>query len=290
MRYVLLATILLGVATLGGCTGGVLDPHGPIADAERQIMLNSLGIMLAIVIPTMLATVGFAYWFRASNTRARYMPDFAYSGRLEILVWSIPIMTVFLVGGVAWVGSHELDPPKPIASEVKPVRVQVVALDWKWLFIYPDQGIASVNHLTIPVGAPISFEITSSGVMNSFFVPQLGGQIYAMSGMVTRLHLLADRAGIYRGISSNFSGDGFSDMHFEVDAVPAPQFEQWATAAHSSGPALDAQSYADLAKPSKDLAPFTYRTVAPGLFGGIVSAELTDPSLCLPLASLRAER
>jgi cytochrome o ubiquinol oxidase subunit 2 len=157
MRYVLLAIVLLGAATLGGCSGGVLDPHGPIADAERQIMLNSLGIMLAIVIPTMLATVGFAWWFRASNKRARYRPDFAYSGRLEILVWSIPIMTVFLVGGVAWVGSHDLDPPKPIASEVKPVRVQVVALDWKWLFIYPDQGVASVNHLTVPAGAPISF-------------------------------------------------------------------------------------------------------------------------------------
>jgi cytochrome o ubiquinol oxidase subunit 2 len=126
--------------------------------------------------------------------------------------------------------------------------------------------------------------------MNSFFVPQLGGQIYAMSGMVTRLNLLADHAGTYRGISSNFSGDGFSDMHFEVDAVSAPQFEHWATAAHNSGPGLDAQSYADLAKPSKDVAPFTYRSVAPGLFGGIVSAELTDPSLCLPSASLRAER
>src|SRR5262249_32080627 len=149
-------------------------------------------IMLAIVIPTIIATLGTAFWFRASNKHARYMPDFAYSGRLELLVWSIPIMTVILVGGVAWLSSYDLDPPKAIVSAEKPVRVQVVSLDWKWLFIYPDQGIAAVNHLTVPAGTPISFELTSSGVMNSFFVPQLGGQIYAMFGMVTHLHLLAD--------------------------------------------------------------------------------------------------
>jgi cytochrome o ubiquinol oxidase subunit 2 len=292
MRYLVLAVILLGAATLGGCGEGVLDPQGPIASAERQIMFNSLGIMLAIVIPTILATLGVAYWFRASNTRARYMPEFTYSGRLEILVWSIPIMTVLLVGGVAWVGSYDLDPPKAIASAVKPVRVQVVSLDWKWLFIYPDQGIATVNQLTVPVGTPISFELTSAGVMNSFFVPQLAGQIYTMAGMVTRLHLLADHAGTYRGISSNFSGDGFSDMHFDVDAVSPEQFAQWVTAARNSGPLLDARAYADLAKPSQAVAPFTYRAVAPGLFSGAVTAGMSpdDPSLCIPPASQRAER
>ena len=202
MRYAVLAIVLIGAATLGGCSEGVLDPKGPIAAAERQILFNSLGIMLAIVIPTILATLGVAFWFRSSNRRARYLPDFEYSGRLEMLVWSIPAMTVLLVGGVAWVGSHDLDPRKPIASTVKPVRVQVVSLDWKWLFIYPDQGIASVNQLTIPVGTPVSFELTSSGVMNSFFVPQLGGQIYTMAGMVTRLHLQADHPGTYRGLSA----------------------------------------------------------------------------------------
>ena len=165
MRYGLLAAALIGVATLGGCTDGVFDPKGPIALAERQILLNALGIMLAIVIPVILATLGVAFWFRASNEHARYRPNFAYSGRLEMLVWSIPAMTVFLVGGVAWVGSHDLSPRKPIASTVKPLRVQVASLDWKWLFIYPDQGVASVNRLTIPVGTPISLELTSSGVM-----------------------------------------------------------------------------------------------------------------------------
>src|SRR5499426_1548289 len=208
MRYAVPALILIGAAALGGCSEGVLDPKGPVASAERLILLNSTGIMLAIVIPTILATLGVAWWFRSSNTRARYLPDFDYSGRLELLVWSIPVMTILLVGGVAWLSSYDLDPPRAIASAQKPVRVQVVALDWKWLFIYPEEGIATVNQLTIPVGAPVDFELTSAGVMNSFFVPQLGSMIYTMPGMVTRIELRADHPGTYRGLSTNFSGDG----------------------------------------------------------------------------------
>ena len=292
MRYGLLALVLLGVAALGGCTEGVLDPKGPIAAADRQILLNSLGIMLAIVIPVIVATLGVAFWFRASNERARYRPNFAYSGRLEMLVWSIPAMTVFLVGGVAWVGSHEVSPRKPIASTVKPLRVQVASLDWKWLFIYPDQGVASVNYLAIPAGTPVSFELTSSGVMNSFFVPQLGSQIYTMTGMVTRLHLQADHAGTYRGLSAQFSGDGFADMRFSVEAVPAEGFAQWVAATRSAGPVLDAQAYADLAKPSSAVAPFTYRAVAPNLFNGILSAGMRpdSPSSTTHPMSHRAEK
>src|SRR6478609_11257543 len=230
MRYSLLAGLLICAATLSGCTEGVLDPKGPIAGAERQILFNSLGIMLAIVIPTILATLGVAYWYRSSNWRARYMPDFVYSGRLELLVWSIPAMTVLLVGGVAWVGAHDLDPRKPISSSVTPVNVQVVSLDWKWLFIYPEQGIATVNQLTIPVGTPVSFELTSSGVMNSFFVPQLGSQIYTMAGMATRLNMQADHAGTYRGLSAQYSGGGFSDMRFSVAAVTGEDFDKWVAA------------------------------------------------------------
>src|SRR5215813_4047633 len=292
MRYFALAALLFSAAALAGCSEGVLDPKGPVASAERLIMLNSTGIMLAIVIPTMLATLGVAYWFRASNERARYMPDFAYSGRLELLVWSIPIMTILLVGGVAWLSSYDLDPPKAIASAQKPVRVQVVALDWKWLFIYPDEGIATVNQLTVPVGAAISFELTSSGVMNSFFVPQLGGQIYTMSGMVTRLHLLAAHAGTYRGMSANYSGAGFSDMHFNVHAVPAEEFAQWVAATRTAGPVLDAQSYAELAKPSQAVAPFTYHAVTSDLLKGILSTAMQsgDPLCLTPPASQRAEK
>ena len=299
MRYSLLAVVLIGAATLGGCTEGVLDPKGPIALAERQILLNALGIMLAIVIPVILATLGVAFWFRASNQRARYRPNFAYSGRLEMLVWSIPAMTVFLVGGVAWVGSHDLSPRKPIVSTVRPLgvtvrplRVQVASLDWKWLFIYPDQGVASVNQLTIPVGTPVSLELTSSGVMNSFFVPQLGSQIYTMAGMITRLHLQADHAGTYRGFSAQFSGDGFSDMHFDADAVPDDKFAQWLDAARGAGPELDAKTYADLAKPSAAVAPFTYRAVAPGLFDSIMVSEMqSDDAMCRSYpTSMRAEK
>jgi cytochrome o ubiquinol oxidase subunit 2 len=292
MRYTPLAVALIGAAILSGCSEGVLDPKGPIATAERQILFNSLGIMLAIVIPTILATLGVAYWFRASNPRARYLPDFNYSGRLEVLVWSIPIMTVLLVGGVAWVGSHDLDPRKPIGSTAKAITVQVVSLDWKWLFIYPEQGIASVNQLTIPVGTPVSFELTSSGVMNSFFVPQLGSQIYTMAGMATRVQLQADHPGKYRGLSAQFSGDGFADMRFTVDAVLTENFAQWVDAARSAGPVLDAQAYDELVKPSQAVAPFIYRAVAPRLFTSILSPEMqTDDALCLTdPASQRAEK
>src|SRR6266568_761025 len=286
------ALAFIGAAVLAGCTEGVLDPQGPIAAVERQILFNALGIMLAIVIPTILATLGVAAWFRASNKRARYRPNFEYSGRLEVLVWAIPAMTVILVGGVAWVGAHDLDPRKPMASTTKPINVQVVSLDWKWLFIYPEQGIATVNQLTIPVGTPVNFELTSSGVMNSFFVPQLGSQIYTMAGMVTRLQLQADHPGTYRGLSAQFSGDGFADMRFNVQAVPAEGFAQWVTATRSAGPTLDAQAYADLARPSQAVAPFTYHAVVPNLFNSILSAGMqpADPSQLTHPASQRAER
>jgi cytochrome o ubiquinol oxidase subunit 2 len=292
MRYAVLAALIIGAATLAGCSEGVLDPKGPVAAAERLILFNSLGIMLAIVIPTILATLGVAWWFRSSHTRARYLPNFNYSGRLEILVWSVPAMTVLLVGGVAWVGSHDLDPRKPIASAAKPLSVQVVSLDWKWLFIYPDQGIATVNQLTIPVGTPVSFELTSTGVMNSFLVPQLGGQIYTMAGMMTRLHVQADHSGTYPGLSAQFSGDGFSDMGFRVEAVPAERFAQWVDATRNAGPVLDAPAYTDLAKPSQAVTPFTYRSVASNLFKSILTAGM-DPggrSQLTHPASHRAEK
>jgi cytochrome o ubiquinol oxidase subunit 2 len=292
MRLDLRVGALISVAMLSGCGEGVLDPKGPIAAAERLILFNSLGIMLTIVIPTILATLGVAFWFRASNRRARYRPDFAYSGRLELLVWSIPAMTVLLVGGVAWIGSHDLDPPRPIASPVRPVSIQVVSLDWKWLFIYPEFGIATVNQLIIPVDTPVSFELTSSGVMNSFFVPQLGSQIYTMAGMATHLNVQADHTGTYRGLSAQYSGSGFSNMHFSVAAVSTQDFYIWVVAARSDGPVLDAQAYADLAKPRTAFAPLTYRSVAPDLFNSILGAGVhqVDPSRHANHQAQRAER
>jgi cytochrome o ubiquinol oxidase subunit 2 len=292
LRYCRPIVALLCAAGLGGCNEGVFDPRGPVAVAERQILFNSLGIMLAIVIPLILATLGVAFWFRSSNRRASYLPDFNYSGRLEVLVWSIPLMTVLLIGGVAWVGAHDLDPRRPISPGVRQLRVQVTSLDWKWLFIYPDQNIASVNHLVVPVGTPISLELTSSGVMNSFFVPQLGSQIYTMAGMTTHLQLQADAVGSYPGISAQFSGDGFADMTFKADAVPNESFSQWVETTRATGPVLDAQAYADLAKPSKAVAPFTYRTVAADLFNRIVVPEMSmnDPTRLVCSASARAEQ
>jgi cytochrome o ubiquinol oxidase subunit II len=291
MPRILSGFALVSLATtLGGCTEGVLDPQGPIAAAERQILFNSLGIMLAIVIPTILATLGVAFWFRASNTRARYLPDFEYSGLVEALVWSIPTMTVLLVGGVAWVGSHELDPPKAIGSAVRPINVQVVSLDWKWLFIYPEQGIATVNQLTIPVGTPIKFELTSAGVMNSFFIPQLGSQIYTMAGMATHLQLQADRPGTYRGLSAQFSGEGFADMKFTVDAVQGHQFADWVAKARDSGLVLDARTYHDLVKPSAAVPPFTFRAVASGLFSDILGGAPGAPSVVHDIHAVRADQ
>ena len=266
----------IGLAALAGCKHGVLDPKGPIAFAELQILYDSTGIMLAIVIPTIIATLGVALWFRASNQRARYRPEFEDSGRLELLVWAIPIMTVFLVGSVAWVGAHDLDPKRPIESTAQPVRVQVISLDWKWLFIYPDEGIATVNQLTIPVGRPVNFELTGSGVMNSFFVPQLGRQMYTMAGMVTNLNLQADHEGTYRGLSAEFSGDGFADMRFTVDAVSDGDYAKWLADTRSERRSLDTDTYTELAKPGTAVIPITYGTVAPNIFDSVVNGIATD--------------
>ncbi len=281
-RRPLVLLLLPAPSLLAGCSQGIMDPQGPIGSQERTILLNSLGIMLAIVIPTILATLGVAWWFRASNTRAQYRPDWEYSGRIEMIVWSIPAMVVLLLGGICWVGSHDLDPPKPLPAVTKPVNVEVVSLDWKWLFIYPDQGIASINRLVVPAGTPISFRLTSATVMNSFFVPQLGSQIYTMPNMATRLNLQADRPGIYPGLSAQFSGDGFSGMRFMVNAVSQPQFDNWVATARTTGPALDGAGYASLSEQSQYVAPYTYRAVMPGLFDAIVRTQGAPPETPQP--------
>ena len=265
------ATALLIV----GCAPkGVLAPAGPIAAANRMMLLNALTIMLAIVVPTIILALSFAWWFREGNKRARYQPDFVYSGRVELIVWSVPILTVLFLSGVIWIGSHQLDPARPIASRQKPVEVQVVSLDWKWLFIYPEQGIASVNRLVMPVGRPVHFTMTSASVMNTFFVPQLGSSVYTMSGMATQLNLRADQPGTYYGVSGHFSGDGFSDMDFPVNAVSPAQFAGWVAQARNKGGSLDTRTYPLLARQSTRVAPITYRSVQPGLFGDITSQRL----------------
>jgi cytochrome o ubiquinol oxidase subunit II len=254
-----------------------LDPQGPIAVAERLLLINSTGIMLVVVVPVILATLVFAWWYRSSNARAVRSTEQSYEERIEFVVWSIPALTVILLGGVIWIGSHQLDPRAPITGKSDPLRVDVVALDWKWLFIYRDQGIAAVNQLVIPAETPLEFRITSATVMNSFFIPQLGSQIYAMGGMTTHLNLLADSPGEYPGFSAMFSGDGFSDMRFIAKAVSAGDFNAWLDQARGAGPVLDESGYAALAKPSKAVPPTTYRSVEPNLFERIIDLTVSAP-------------
>ena len=254
---------------------GILDPQGPIASAQVLLLLNSTAIMLVVVIPVILATLGFAWWYRSSNARASRSTDEGYEGRTEFVLWSIPTLIVILLGGVIWISSHQLDPRAPIPAKGNPLRVEVVALDWKWLFIYPDQGIATVNQLVIPAATPVNFRLTSATVMNSFFVPQLGGQIYTMGGMTTHLNLLADNPGEFQGFSAMFSGDGFADMRFVAKAVPAGNFDSWVAQVRGSGSALDLPGYAALAKPSLAVPPTTYRAVEPGLFERIIEQTVS---------------
>jgi cytochrome o ubiquinol oxidase subunit 2 len=279
MRYATPALALVVATALGGCSGGILDPKGPIAAAERLLLINSTAIMLVVVIPVIVATLAFAWWYRSSNTRASRGTDESYEQRIEFVTWSIPALTVILLGGVIWISSHQLDPRARILGESAPLHVDVVALDWKWLFIYPDQGVAAVNQLVIPAGTPVEFRLTSATVMNSFFVPQLGSQIYTMGGMTTHLNLLADQSGEFPGFSANFSGDGFSEMRFVVKSVPAADFNAWLEQVRGSGSALDDAGYAELTKPSKAVPPTTYRSVQPKLFERIIDQTVAGPPL-----------
>jgi cytochrome o ubiquinol oxidase subunit 2 len=230
--------------------------------------------MLAIVLPTIIAIFAFAFWFRDSNTRAFYWPNWEYSGRIELVVWSIPALTVILLGGVAWIGSHQLDPAARVEGTGIPIRIQVVSLDWKWLFIYPDQRIATVNALTVPAGAPLEFELTSGSVMTAFFIPQFGSMIYTMNRMVTRLHLRADNEGTYQGLAAHFSGDGFPDMLFDVHVVSQLAFADWVAGIARTDRVMNAESYGKLARQSVETAKTTYRLDDPLLFDAIATQKI----------------
>ncbi len=269
------ARLLPLLLLLGGCSGAsILRPGGPIGANNRTILLDSLAIMLAIIIPTMIATLAFAWWFRAGNGKARYRPEFVYSGRIELIVWSIPLLTILFLSGLIWIGSHALDPAKPLAEKTPPLEVQVVSLDWKWLFVYPAQGIATLNGAVVPAGVPIRLRLTSASVMNSFFVPRLGSQIYTMNGMATTLHLQADQPGSYYGQSAHFSGDGFSDMNFRLQAVPVADFTRWVARVKAAGGLLDAPAYRVLARQSQHEPAKHWGAVQPRLFDMIVAQHL----------------
>jgi cytochrome o ubiquinol oxidase subunit 2 len=230
--------------------------------------------MLMIVVPTIMTTLWFAWWFRASNKSAHYRPTWVYSDKLEVVVWCIPALTVLFLGGLAWIGSHKLDPARPLDSSQRPINIQVVSLDWKWLFIYPEQHIATVNKLVLPLGRPVHFTLTSSSVMNVFFVPRLAGEIYTMNGMATELNLQADKVGVYPGLSAQFSGDGFSGMNFRTEVLSTSDFNQFVAHARGTPPSLDEPTYRALTEQSKDVPVQVFGEVSEGLFQKILDRRL----------------
>jgi cytochrome o ubiquinol oxidase subunit 2 len=270
-RAALVASLALATS---GCIGGVLDAAGPVGRDDSKILIDATLIMLAIVVPTILLAFWMAWRYRASNTKAEYLPYWSYSGRIEAIVWSIPILTILFIGGVIWIGSYRLDPFRPLPSRTPPLEIQVVSLDWKWLFIYPREGVATVNRLVVPAGRPVHFSITSASVFNTFFVPRLGSMIYAMPGMVSQLNLQADRPAELWGQSAMFSGDGFSDMQFQVKSVAPDRFAAWAQSARGGGAVLDEAAYRRLALQSHDVPPTTFRAVDPRLFDAIATQKI----------------
>lgn len=261
----------------------LFNPQGDIGVQEKNLILLALGLMLLVVVPVIILTLYFAWRYRASNTRATYAPRWAHSTAIEVVVWLIPCLIVATLAVVIWRTTHSLDPSQPIESKTRPVHVEVVALNWKWLFIYPEYGVASVNQLALPVDTPIEFDLTAESLMNSFFIPQLGGQIYAMSGMRTQLNLIANATGNYEGRSAAFSGPGFSDMHFDTTVTNRPDFEAWIARAKQSSLSLDKSAYEALAKPSQKNPVAVYSNVSPRLFNEIVGQYMhgaADAPIC----------
>jgi cytochrome o ubiquinol oxidase subunit II len=245
------------------------------------MLYDATAIMLAVIVPVIVLTLVFAWWFRSGNRRATYRPDWEYSGRIEVIVWAIPALVILFLGGIAWVGSHDLDPPRALKSNTGPLHVQVISLDWQWLFIYPDHHIASLNHLVLPSGVPVQFSLTSATVMNSFFIPQLGSQIYTMAGMTTHVNLQADEQGKYEGLSAQFSGEGFADMRFDVDVLPTDGFEAWVGAARARTGVLDARTFEQLARPARARGSATFADVSAGLFDAIAAGHWRETSTAL---------
>jgi len=262
---------LCAAALLAGCSDMLLlDPRGPIGEAERYLIITAFVLMLIVVIPVFVMVFWFSLRYRASNTKAAYTPKWDYSAKLDWVVWLVPIAVVTVLAYLTWTRTFQLDPYKPIDSHVKPIRIEVVSLDWNWLFIYPDLDIAVVNQLVFPANVPLSFRLTSDTVMTSFYIPQLGSQMYAMAGMQTRLHLMAGEPGTYAGQNQEFSGRGYADMHFKAIAVSREQFETWLREAKQSPDKLDQARYEKLREPRAGHPMICFSGVKPHLFDSIV--------------------
>jgi len=271
--FVLFGLLSLGAITfLAGCSTILLfNPKGPIGESERFLILAAIGLMAIVVIPVFIMAFWFSVKYRASNTASTYTPKWSYSGKIDLVMWGVPIGIIVVLATLTWHMTHALDPYKPIPSAHKPINIQAVSLDWKWLFIYPDQNIAVVNQLMFPVDVPLSFKLTSDTVMTSFFIPQLGSQMYAMGGMQTQLNLLADKPGTYAGHNNQISGIGYANMHFQAHAVSPEEFQAWVQKVRQSKELLDLQRYEQLTRPNDGYYPVTYfSAVEPDLFLNIL--------------------
>lgn len=287
LRPLLLLPLL---ALLPGCEAVVLAPAGDIAVQQRDLLVMSVVLMLIIIIPVMALTVYFAWKYRASNKGTRYEPDWDHSTHLELVIWAVPLLIIICLGAITWSGTHLLDPYRSldrvnkgqaVAAGVEPLQVNVVAMDWKWLFIYPEYGIATVNELAAPVDRPIRFHITSTGVMNSFYIPALAGQIYAMPGMETKMNAVINRPGEYVGFSANYSGDGFSDMRFTFHGLDQAGFDQWVSGVRADSKSLDRETYLELEKPSEKVPVLHYASVDQGLFDAVLNMCVEPGKMCM---------
>lgn len=267
-------SVLTAMFLLNGCDMVLMNPKGLIGMEQKTLILTALGLMLIVVIPVIVMAFVFSWRYRASDSEHVYRPEEAHSTKIEEIVWFVPIVIILILGTITWKSSHELDPYKPIdhLSSEKPMTIEVVSLDWKWLFIYPELGIASINQLAFPINVPVNFKVTSNSVMNSFFIPQLGSQIYAMAGMQTKVHLIASEAGEYDGISSGYSGAGFSGMKFTAIATSTQSdFEQWAERVRQSSGTLNSiNDFEQLAQPSENNQVEYFSSVKQNLFTDII--------------------
>ena len=260
----------------------LLDPVGQVGIEERNLIITATLLMLLVVVPVIIMTLVFAWKYRASNTSATYTPKWSHSTKIEVVIWTVPILIIIALGVITYKSTHALDPYRPLESDVKPITIEVVAMDWKWLFIYPEQGIATVNKIVFPANTPVNFRVTSDTVMNSFFIPGLGGQIYAMAGMTTKLHLIANHNAELEGISANYSGAGFSGMRFKFHGLSTGDFDKWVqTARAGAGGQLNRDAYLQLERPSERDPVRYFGSVAPGLFDAIVNRCVEANKMCM---------
>lgn len=278
------------VSSLAACNAVVMKPAGHVAAQQAHLVVTSTLLMLLIIVPVIVLTLLFAWRYRASNQAAAYTPDWDHSTRLELIIWGAPLLIIIALGALTWISTHQLDPYRPLAridaqrpvpGDVRPLEVEVVAMDWKWLFIYPEQGIAVVNELAAPVDRPIHFKITASTVMNSFYIPALAGQIYAMPAMQTQLNAVINAVGEYDGFSANYSGAGFSQMRFKFHGLPAEGFDQWVKAQQAGSERLTRAAYVMLDKPSVREPVRRYAAVDRGLFDAVINRCVEPGKMCM---------